>query len=117
MVALRSTPPPALAAPPRAKSLALDVAHIRSVTKRDERCESRVLLQEAMRIERALVLDLADALDVDERLAARVIRGRHPFDLGDLLALARSGRGGARLARRILAMLGDAVSKLELSHR
>lgn len=106
-----STPP---TAPLRAKPLRLaDATHVRSDVRREARRESRGLVLRVMVEARALTVDVADALDIDERNAARALSGDKPIDIGDVLAIARSGPGGARLARRILSALRDAIDASE----
>jgi len=90
-----------------------DVAHIRSASRRGGRRESRRLLRQAMTETRALVLDLADGLDVDERGARAALQGRRPIDMGDVLAVGATGPGGLRLARRWLALVRDELDRLE----
>ena len=36
-----------------------------------------------------------------------------PIDLGDVLAIANTGPGGVRLARRLLSLLRDEIDRLE----
>lgn len=117
-----SSPPPALHdARPRSSVLPLTPEHysrVRSASRRDGRDRSRVILKGVMKAERALTLDVADAFDVDESTARRAIAGAAPVDIGDTLAMAKSGAGGARLARRLLVALLSEVDALSLiSHR
>lgn len=121
MSAARSYPPPPdiVAVPTRAKPIRrtevqLDTClHVRSDVRRDARRDSRRLVLGAMQDTRGTLLDVAAALDVSERAAGRALSGEHPLDLGDLVALARSGPGGARLARRIVTALRDAIDDVD----
>ena len=112
--ALRSDAPPPHHA--RAKHLKLgadNVVHLRSAVRKAGRLRSRELLRQAFADTRALTVDLADALDVDERNAARALTGEKPLDIGDVLCLASTGPGGSRAARRLLALLRDELDRLE----
>lgn len=102
--------------PPRAKALRIDCEHVRSSLRKGHRERSRELAHEAMESERALIIDLAEWLGIDERLVSRSLRGEAPLDWGDLLAFAASGRGGARLARRVMALLGSEIDRIEMGH-
>ena len=108
------------AAPPlRARTLGLStehvsIEHIRSEKRRLGRQVSREKVVLAALVQtRALVVDVAEALDIDERGASRACKGRDPFDVGDVLAIARSGPGGLRLARRLIALLSAQVDAIE----
>ena len=61
----------------------------------------------------ALVLDVADALDVDARAAGRALTGEKPIDVGDVLAIANTGPGGVRLARRLVSLLRDEIDRID----
>lgn len=89
---------------------------VRSSLRKGHRERSRELAHEAMESERALIIDLAEWLGIDERLVSRSLRGEAPLDWGDLLAFAASGRGGARLARRVMALLGSEIDRIEMGH-
>lgn len=111
-----SWPPPPAPQRLRAKVLQpedFDVDHIRSAARRGGRKESRRLLRKAMGETRALVLDLADGLEVDERGARAALQGRRPIDVGDVLAVGATGPGGLRLARRWLALVRDELDRIE----
>lgn len=110
--ALPSQPP---LAPLRAKPLPRLVAlrHIQSETREPWRRRSRELVDVAMVEARASTLDVADALAVDARAAGRALNGEKPIDLGDLLAIAASGPGGQRLARRVISQLRDEMDRIE----
>ena len=108
------------ALPARAKSLPLSrehllATHMRSDSRATWRAASRLIIAEAMRDARALDVDIAGALEIDDRGASRALRGERPIDAGDILAIAASGPGGARLARRIMARMRDAVDAIETS--
>lgn len=60
-----------------------------------------------------LVLDVADALAVDVRAAGRAVTGEKPIGLGDLLAIANTGPGGVRLARRLMSLLRDEIDRID----
>lgn len=114
MGAARTLPPPTPEAPIRAKTLRLaDATHVRSEVRREARRESRGLVLRVMHESKAMTIDVADALDIDERGAARALSGDKPIDIGDIIAIARSGPGGARLARRILSALRDSIDASE----
>ncbi len=111
---LPSYPPASLRAKPLPRVAAfVSMRHIQSETRGPWRSRSRELLDQAMHEARAVVLDVADALDVDARNAGRAVSGEKPFDLGDVLALAASGPGGVRLARRLLSLLRDEIDRIE----
>lgn len=109
-------PPPAL----RAKPLRMDeanIGHIRSLRRRRGRERARrLIVLPAMEQVRALIADVAEAIDIDERAASRTVHGRDPFDFGDALCIAESGPGGLRLARRIAALFSAELDRIE-SHR
>lgn len=93
---------------------------LRSPMKRLARRRSRELVRVAMVGERALVLDFADAVGVDERTARRALsidEDAAPIDLGDLIAMAEQGPGGARLALRLLAEHQAEIFRIAASHR
>jgi hypothetical protein len=107
----------------RAKSLSItdkhlklieaEVAHIRSDGRRVGRVVSRMALHKAMTQERGLVDDVAKGTGVDERAASRSIVGRLPFDIGDILAVAKAGRASCRLMRVLLSLLRDELDSIE----
>ena len=80
-------------------------AHVRSDARGEGRRRSRELVHAALTEARATVLDVAEALSIDERGAARALIGERPVDIGDVLAIARTGAGGVRLARAIMREL------------
>ena len=108
---------PATLPPRRAKALPVAelsaVRHIRSETRGPWGTRSRQLVAQAMAETHCLVLDVADALAVDVRAAGRAVTGEKPIDLGDLLAVANTGPGGVRLARRIVSLLRDEIDRIE----
>lgn len=103
--------------PARAKHLGLSPSRLRSEPRKAGRDRSRELLRVAMTAERAMTLDLADALAIAERCARRAVEGASPIDLGDVLALAEHGPGGLRFARRILAGLSVELDRIAASDR
>lgn len=99
---------------------ASELGRLRSPIKRAKRLRSRELVRDAMVSERALVLDFADAVGVDERTARRALaidEKAAPIDLGDVLAMAETGPGGARLALRVVAVFQAEVCRIAALHR
>jgi hypothetical protein len=104
--------------------LPLTSAHVEKGARMAARQENRLLIVvPAMRAERAEMNDLAAALDVNKTRAHRIVEVRDghtidPLDVADLPMLAKSGPGGLRLARRILAMVESQIREIEFgSHR
>jgi hypothetical protein len=117
-VALPSSPPPAFARPSPLPITAEHVHRVRSKTKRATRKRSRELIASAMRAERATPLDFADALEVNERRvrhALEISEDAACIDVGEVLAMAATGAGGARLARRVLSELLREIDSIELA--
>lgn len=110
---LPSSPPRRSALPLTSEHLATATAHLRSDTRARWRRESRVIVARALVEARATVADVAEALSIDDRGAGRALQGERPVDVGDVLALAASGPGGARAARRVLTALRDEVDEIE----
>jgi len=110
-------PPPVL----RAAALPITSDHVhrvRSESKRQARKRSRELLASAIRTERATMLDVADALEVNERrvrAAIEISEDAGCIDIGDPLAMAKTGPGGLRLARRIYAELIRELDAIEFA--
>lgn len=106
---------------PRAKPLPRklpevdEMGHIRSSARRGGRTLARLqIVGPAMRETRATVLDVAEALDVNERLASRTLRGAQPLEVGDIVAIALAGGpGNIRLARRMAARLVQTIDGIE----
>jgi hypothetical protein len=95
------------------------VSRVRSAAKRWSRKRSRELIRDALQAERASALDFADAVEVSERAARKALEideNAAVIDVGEMLNMARTGAGGARLARRVLTMLLREIDSIEFSH-
>lgn len=100
-------------AAPRAKSLAFGDSRLRGEARRVARTESRFALRRIAHETGVTVGEIAQALGVDERNAARALSGEKPIDIGDLELIAKQSPRARRFVERVLYAIWASVDASE----